>query len=434
MSNNVLAVTESTSPTTNRPAPVRIEDYADPQFSSAVREMLTAIEPLADTLELTASALMDQARAETGLDDFGPTDFVERLDVYTTALREEAGLSKLGWFNNHSQLVSTLKNRLWIEDLVKREPAILDVEIAAPIVICGLPRTGTTHLHNLMSSDPGLRSLPYWESLQPVLPASEQPGPGEADPRLARCQMGLDFLHAAMPLFDRMHEMTVDHVHEEIQLLMIDLSTMLMETSVLVPTWAAYYQEHDQTSSYRYVKKVLQCCQWLRGGERWVLKSPQHLEQFPVLAEVFPDATFVVTHRDPVSVTASMTTMVTYGARMSVAHPDPVAYGAMWSARLERMLEACTRDRDVLPAGQSIDVRFDEFMADEFAMVERIYDLAGQPMTGEGRAAMDRFVADHPRGRHGAIEYDITQFGLDPGERREALRFYTDRFAVPLES
>jgi hypothetical protein len=237
-----------------------------------------------------------------------------------------------------------------------------------------------------------------------------------------------------MPLFDRMHEMTVDHVHEEIQLLMIDFSTMLMETSVLVPTWAAYYREHDQTSAYEYMKKVLQCCQYLRGGDRWVLKSPQHLEQFPVLTRVFPDATFVVTHRDPVSVTASMTTMVTYGARMSATHPDPVAYGAMWSARLERMLEACVRDRDVLPADRSIDVRFDEFMVDEFAMIERIYALAGLPMTAEGRASMHRFVEEHPRGRHGAVDYDITQFGLDAEERREALRFYTDRFGITLES
>lgn len=395
--------------------------------------MIDAIEPLAAGLELTPAALMDQARAESGLDDFGPTDFVERLDVYCTALREEAGLSALGWFNNHSQLVKTLKNRLQIEALVAREPQILDLEITAPVVICGLPRTGTTHLHNLISADPAMRSLPYWESLEPVPADSERVAPGAPDPRVERCQTGLDFMHAAMPLFDRMHEMTVDHVHEEIQLLMIDLSTMLMETSVLVPSWAAYYAEHDQTSSYRYMRKVLQCCQHLRGGERWVLKSPQHLEQFPVLVDVFPDATFVVTHRDPVAVTASMTTMVNYGARMSVAHPDPLVFGAYWGARLERMLRACTRDRDVLPEHRSIDMRFDEFMADEFAMVERIYDLAGQPTTEAGRAAMDRFVAEHPRGRHGTVAYDITQFGLDPTERRAALRFYSDRFAVPDE-
>ncbi len=417
----------------DRPAPVRIDDYADPQFSPDVQAMLAAIAPLADALELTPLALMDQARAETGLDDFGPTDFVERLDVYCTALRDEAGLSALGWFNNHSQLVKLLKNRLLVEDLVRRHPEILDLEIAAPIIVCGLPRTGSTHLHNLMSADPALRSLPYWESLEPVLPESEQPAPGEPDPRRARCAVGLDFLHAAMPLFDRMHEMTVDHVHEEIQLLLIDCSTMLMETGTLVPSWSAYYREHDQTSSYRYLRKVLQCLQFLRGGDRWILKSPQHLEQFPVLADVFPDATFVVTHRDPVAVTASMTTMVAYGARMSVAHPDPHAYGAFWGERLQHMLTACVRDRAALPADRSIDVQFGDFMADEAGTVARIYEIAGQPLTAAARAAMDRFVVDHPRGRHGAVAYDITQFGLDAAERRSALRFYTDRFGVSPE-
>ena len=411
-----------------------MEDFADPQFSPEVREMLAAIEPLGEQAELTPAALMDRARTETGLDNFGPDDFVERLDVYCTALREEAGLSAVGRFNNQQQLVKSLRNRLLVEDLVARHPEVLDVEIRAPIVICGLPRTGTTHLHNLMSADPALRTLVYWESLEPVLPPSEIPGPGEPDPRLARTQMGLEFMHAAMPYFNRMHEMTVDHVHEEIQLLMIDVSTMLMETSVYTPSWAAYYKAHDQTSSYRYMKKVLQCCQFQRGGDRWVLKSPQHLEQFPVLLDVFPDATFVVTHRDPVSVTASLATMVAYGMRLGTAHPDPEKIGAYWAARIEAMLRACVRDRDLLPADRSIDVRFHEFMADDIGTVERIYELAGQPMTDDARAAMAQFMVDHPRGRHGTIEYDLTQFGLDPAERRDALRFYSDRFGVALES
>jgi hypothetical protein len=417
-----------------RPAPVRIDDFADPQFSPAVREMLAAIEPLADQVDLLPAPLMDLARAEAGLDDFGPDDFVDRLGVYCTSLREEAGLSKLGMYNNQQQIVKSLKNRLLVEDLVARHPEVLEVEIRAPIIICGLPRTGTTHLHNLISADPALRSLVYWESLEPVLAPLEQPAPGEPDPRIARTQMGLDFMHAAMPLFNRMHEMTVDHVHEEIQLLMIDFSTMLMETSVYTPSWAAYYKAHDQTSSYRYMKKVLQCCQFQRGGDRWVLKSPQHLEQFPVLLDVFPDATFVVTHRDPVSVTASLATMVAYGMRMGTAHPDPEKVGEYWAARIEEMLRACVRDRDVLPADRSVDVRFHEFMADDMGTVERIYDLAGQSMTDDARAAMAQFMVDHPRGRHGAVEYDLTQFGLDPAERREALRFYSDRFAVELES
>ena len=277
-------------------------------------------------------------------------------------------------------------------------PEILEVEIRRPIVIVGQPRTGTTHLHNLMAADPALRSLPYWESLEPVLPASEQAAvtSGEPDPRLARTEVGLAFLDEAAPYFKRMHEMTVDHVHEEIQLLAIDFSTMLFETIAVLPTWRDAYLARDQTSSYRYLKKVLQVLQWQRGGERWVLKSPQHLEQFGPLLDVFPDATFVVTHRDPVSVIASNATMLAYMARLNQSSPDPRRIGHYWSDRIQQMLEAGMRDRDLLPVGRSLDVRFDEFMADDLATVERIYAVADQPFTPAVRAAMAAFVARPP--------------------------------------
>ena len=124
-----------------------------------------------------------------------------------------------------------------------------------------------------------------------------------------------------------MHEMTTWHVHEEIQLLAIDFSTMLFETVAPMPSWRDYYQSHDQTSSYRYLRKILQVLQFLRGGERWVLKSPQHLEQFGPLSTVFPDATYVVTHRDPVAVTVSLCTMIAYSARLSADDLDPPASG-----------------------------------------------------------------------------------------------------------
>ena len=235
-------------------------------------------------------------------------------------------------------------------------------------------------------------------------------------------------IDAAAPLFERMHEMTVDNVHEEIQLLAIDFSSMLFETMAVMPTWRDYYLGHDQTPHYQYLKQVLQVLTWLRGGERWVLKSPQHCEQIQPLLNVFPDATFVVTHRDPVSVTASVVTMLTYAARMSVAHPDPHVYGPYWSQRVEDLLRACERDRDLIPDGQAIDVRFHEFMADDFAMVERIYDVAGQPMTTEARAGMDEFLATHPRGKFGTVVYDLADFGIDADERCGAMASYSARF------
>ena len=214
-----------------------------------------------------------------------------------------------------------------------------------------------------------------------------------------------------MPYFTRMHEMTVEHTHEEIQLLAIDFSSMLFETTAPMPLWRDDYLARDQRPSYAYLVKVLKVLQWLRGGSRWVLKTPQHLEQFPVLADIFPDATFVVTHRDPVSVTASMTTMVAYSARLTRDRVDLEAMGAYWSDRLERMLGRCAEQRSALPEGRTIDVHFDEFMRDDMAMVERIYDLAGQPLDEQARVGHGRLHGGPPAGQ-------VRDGGVRPGRVR----------------
>jgi hypothetical protein len=417
-----------------RPTAVRIDDLAEPRYSDDVRVILDFMSDEGSRLTLDPASLKATACEQIGLDDYGSPDFEERLEVLCRALRDEGGFNAAGVMAQHGLLVGLLKNRLLIEDAVRRHPEILDQKIVAPIIICGLPRTGTTHLHNLISSDPAIRSLPYWESLEPLLAEDEHPAEGEPDPRLARTQVALSFLDAALPYFNRMHEMTVDHTHEEIQLLAIDISTMLFETTAPMPSWRDDYLARDQRPSYRYLKRILQVLQWARGGERWVLKSPQHLEQFPALVDTFPDATFVVTHRDPVSVTASMVMMLAYTARITRDRVDVSGIGRYWSDRLERMLRRCADERDVLPANQTIDVRFDEFMADDVAMVKRVYELAGQPLDERARRAMTEFMAEHPRGRHGGVVYDLPEFGLDAGELRSAMAFYSERFGVSSES
>lgn len=417
----------------SRPAAVRIDDLAAPRFPEGMRPIIDGLTAMAEPIRIEPEWLIAAATEQTGLENFGADGFRERLDVFCRALRDEAHLNAIGTVTNGGLLIQLLKNRLLIEDLIRRHPEITSVEIRSPIIICGLPRSGTTHLHNLMSADPELRYLPYWESLEPVLPDGERPADGEPDPRLARTEVALGFMNAAMPLFERMHEMTLHHAHEEIQLLAIDFSSVLFETTAPMKTWRDYYTSHDQTPVYAYLKRVLQVLQWLRGGERWVLKSPQHMEQFEPLLATFPDGIFVVTHRDPVSVTASAATMLAYTARMTTDHPNPAHIAAYWSDRLEEMLRGCVRDRDVLPPDRTIDVMFDEFMADDVAMVERIYEVAGQPMSDGSRAAMQEFMAAHPRGRHGGVIYDLPELGIDPEERRKALGFYIDRFGVTPE-
>ena len=401
---------------------VQIADLNEPTFTPEVEEILGLMAVMAADMRLDVDALKAQACVETGLTDFGADDYEERLGVLIGALLDVRDLAPHGLVTFHAQLLQALKNRLLLQDLLTRHPEIHEVLLAPPVVIAGLPRTGTTHLHNLLAAHPGFRTLPYWESLEPF------PVPGESpDGRHDRCAMGVDFMNAAMPLFPLMHEMTADHVHEEIQLLAVDLSSMLFETLAQVPAWEAYYRSHDQTPHYRYLRTMLQAMEWLNPSRRrWLLKSPQHLEQFGVLAAVFPDATVVVTHRDPVSVAVSMTTMIAYTARMHASPVDAVGIGRAWAARLGVMLDAAVRDRDVLP--RSMDVRFDDFMKDDLAVARAVCRLADEPVTVEAEAAMQAYLDGHQRGRLGSIDYDPAAVGLDADDLRARYAGYVSRF------
>ncbi|MGV0721207.1 sulfotransferase [Mycolicibacterium elephantis] len=406
--------------------PVQLDDLADPRFPAEVEPLRQMMASMAPECPLDADVLHAKAVAETGLDDFGADDYRERLDVFLAALQEIPHLHAAGVVNFHAQLLQWLKNRLLLTDLLHRHPEIRDIELVAPIVIAGLPRTGTTHLHNLLAAGPTFRTIPYWESNEPF-PLPSEIGV-EPDPRRVRMDAAVEFMNAVMPHFALMHEMTTDHVHEEIQLLANDFSSMLFETLAHVPRWRDYYLIHDQTPHYEHLKTQLKALQFLRGGRRWLLKSPQHLEQLPVLNHVFPDVVMIVTHRDPVPVVLSMLAMLAYSARMHCS-PVPVDdIAASWVDRLELMLGALIRDRDVIPPQRSIDVRFDDFMADEMGTAAAIYDLAGESLGGEARAAMLGYLEGHQRGRLGRVATSAQMFGLDERELQARFSPYVERF------
>ncbi len=268
--------------------------------------------------------------------------------------------------------------------------------------------------------------MPYWESVEPFpLPAEVGVEP---DPRRARMDVAVSVINTVMPHFALMHEITTDHVHEEIQLLANDVSTMLLETLADVPRWRDYYRAHDQTPHYEYLAGQLKAMQFLRGGRRWLLKSPQHLEQVPVLNRVFPDSIVVFTHRDPVPVALSMIAMITYSARM---HRSPVPVeqiAGYWIDRLDQMLTALVRDRDAIGPQRSIDIRFDDFMANELGVAEQVYALAGEPFTHQARTAIADYLAGHQRGRLGNVETSCEMFGLTEADLQARFAPYVERF------
>ena len=412
---------------------IRIEDLANPQLTDMQKAALDYGE--SQHVDLTVEAVLGAAVLATGLDDFGPDDFHERLGLWLSEVDEDeerVGLGRLGLFGDCVRYAS---NRLKVRELLARHPEILEIPIEKPVIVIGLPRSGTTHLVNLLAADQRFRSMPLWESYEPVPDAREAIGADGIDPRWQRCEAAWQGMQASMPLIASMHPMNPDHVHEELELMMSDFTTYNNEWIARVPKWRDYLLSHDQTAHYAYLKVNLQILQWFKPRERWVLKCPQHLEQIGPLMTTFPDATIVVTHRDPVSVVQSTITMITYGARMSYRTPRPDFYLDYWSDRIRRLLDRSVRDRHILPAGRTVDVLFDEFMSDDMAVVRNIYEVAGLELTPEALAQIDAYTAAHPRGKDGQVVYDLrADFGVTPDEVREPFGFYFDRFPVRIEA
>ena len=419
--------------------PIRITDLAEPRFTELQRSMLAFGETL--TVSLEAGGILDEASAALSLDDFGPMDFVERLELLCEEWSSDAELNNLGRLNLRNKLLLYAKNRLLIQDVLKRHPQIHEVAIKQPVVVAGLPRSGTTHLLNLMAADARFRALPLWESYEPVPTPGEGGAGGDGvDPRYARCAAQWETMQRMAPLLAAMHPMNPDHIHEELELMGPDFASYNFEWLTYSPRWRDHYYAADQTPHYEYMKTVLKILTWQDGDRhggntRWVLKCPQHLEQLPVLKRVFPDATLAITHRDPVASIQSAATMLAYGRRMTRTRVDAKGILDYWSERIAHLLEACVRDRPVWPEAQSIDVPFHEFMADDLGMVKRIYRKAGMPLTPEANAQLRGFLHDHPRGKHGRVAYDLKQdFGVDPTQLRQRFAFYFQRFPVGAEA
>ncbi|MEH6604534.1 MAG: sulfotransferase [Pseudomonadales bacterium] len=417
---------------------IYIDDIAEPRHSDLQKMALEYGETLETVLD--REDILNEAKETTGLNDFGSLDFIERLDLLCSEWGDDEGLSGIGRLSLRNKLVLFACSRLLIEDKIKQHPEILDEKIDRPIIVAGLPRSGTTHLLNLMAADSRLRSLPLWESYEPVSMTGEAMLDDGTDPRYKRCADSWEMMQQMTPHLAAMHPMDPDHIHEELELMGPDFASYNFEWLCTSPRWRDDYYSKDQTPHYEYMKKVLKLLQWQdrqagKAKSRWVLKCPQHLEQLTVLQTVFPDATIAVTHRDPVSVIQSSVTMLGYGQRMSRKQVQTQGLVDYWADRIEHLLQACVRDRGKLSDAQSIDVPFDVFMADDLAMVDKIYAKADLDMNEKAKAELQTFIDDHPRGKHGRMIYNLQeQFGVSREQLAERFGFYYQQFPVKRES
>jgi hypothetical protein len=415
----------------SNPPDILIDDLADPKVTPEIAAARQGPADFPDHLD--ADGVLKRAIDMTGLNDFGEdTGFRERLTVTLQSLEEDQGLTRGGRLNLVQQAVRVMANRLRIEDLIKQHPEILDVEINRPLIIAGLPRSGTTHLVNWLARDERLRSLTLWESEEPVPHAT--PAPGEADPRMLRSAEFWGHFEHMLPHMAAMHGMDAASIHEDNELLFMDLNCYSWEFQSRIPRWIDYYFAHDRAVSYLYEKKVLQVLTWFRGPNRWIMKSPQHMENLAPLKAAFPDATLVITHRDPVAVIRSLTTMLSYSDRIRRDPTDPPGLARLWIDRVERLLRACVEERPLWPDSQSMDILFHEYMADQEGVMRKVYDMAGLPLTLDVEAALLGYLNENPRNKHGRVIYDLEGvFEVDIAKLRERFGFYYDKFPVRWE-
>lgn len=406
---------------------VRIEDLREPRRThdeQAFYEFACSME-----VDLDPAALLAAARGETGLDDLGDPTLPDRLAAQVAAVEADTGLSGLGRFIIRKRLVGLLAARLRFEDFVRRHPEALEVELDPPVVVVGLPRSGTTHLVNLLAADDRFRAMPWWEVGEPIPVRGDGPGRDGVDPRYLRCLADWETGKQVAPLTALMHDRPPWSIEEDCELVDLDLCSYTLEFHARVPAWRDHYLGLDQARHYAFLRRELQVLSYLRGPNRWVLKTPQHLEQLGPLLATFPDATVAFTLRDPVAVLQSAITMLAYGDRLRRVHVEADALAAYWVDRIERLLRAGVRDAGLIPDAQRVDVEFGAFMADDLAMAERILQTAGLEVTPAAHDRLAAYVAGNPRGKEGRVVYDLrADFGLDPDELYERFAFYFEAF------
>ena len=414
-------------------ADIDFDDLTSPRLTDVQRQILKFTE--ARHVEFDIDRMLAEAIEQAGVSDLDDGDgFSDRLGAHVAAIEADGGLTELTRSTLRQRVVRLLRNRLSLTDLIKRYPEIESIPIEKPFIVVGMPRSGTTHLVNLIAADPRRRALPYWESQEPIPALGQGPDLSGADPRYARAKAEHDALMFSTPVVAAMHDRFPEAIEEEVELLDLDLAGYVLEWHARVPDWRDYYLSLDQTRHYAYMRKVLQALTFLRGPRTWILKSPQHCEQLGPLMATFPDATVVFTHRDPVAVIQSAITMMAYSDRLRRKSIDAGWLLDYWSDRVHRLLSACVRDRDVVSSERSIDISFHHLNGNEMPLLEQLYQRGGVELTPKVRKGFQQYLDGNPRGRHGHIRYDLQRhFGISAAELRERFAFYFNKFDVRAE-
>lgn len=375
--------------------------------------------------------LLERAQRQTDLSDYGDPWFQEPLRVLVDSINSEAGLSSMGHGILAYRLVSLLEDRLRKVELLKRHPEIAEERVDVAAEILGLPRTGSTMLHRLLTSSPQLTSTYSWEVFFPL------PFPGESSgdptPRHEAAKEATAMFLELSPEMAAIHHSRWDMVEEDVMLMDRSFVSASFESMFNVPSYARWMLEFDQTPAYRELKDWLKILQWQnpqRRGRKWLLKSPHHLTAVREVLDTFENCKIIMTHRAPAECVPSYASMVEVMTRQCAAQVDPVAIGRYWNQRFQRSLREFHALRAVTPQ-RFIDVRYEDVQRDPMREARRVFDELGLPLGADDEAAMQRWLVDNARDKHPAHHYTATQFGLDKLQLERDFAFYIDAYLKP---
>jgi len=379
---------------------------------------------------MDVAASMAAAQAQAGSDDYGPEAdaMVEALTVLVRSANDEADLSDAGEAVFGGMVVSYLIRRLEIERWYAEHPEIGEQEIDSVLFGVGLPRTGSTALSYLLAQDTSVRSLRMWEANQPT-PPPELDGEDQ-DPRFLAAQEAMGSLHLAPPELKSMLPSSADGPSECLELLNLSFRCAMLDTIAQTPSYGEWLMDCDYGPAYRYHERALKLLQWHRPPNRWRLKTPAHMFGIDALDSVYPDAKFVITHRDPAKVMASLASVETAVVRMYTGNADPHYFGRHCVDDWDRPLRRFLAFRDRVGEDRFYDIAFADLQRDPVGSVRGLYEWLGEELTPETAAAMQEWLdgSQEDRSSGGGHRYTAEEFGLDDDELRQRFAYYTERF------
>ncbi len=386
--------------------------------------------------QFSADTVVQRAQTLTDVEDPDPTHFAENLAAVVECMSGEKELTLAGVEMAVGMLALALRNRMEVDRYVADQPAVENASVDRPIFLTGLPRSGTTYFQYLFDLDPDLRMMRTWEGERPVPPPAV-----DADSARRRREASIENARLTRELtggkIDAFHLTDVDGPQECLAI----LDQTFVNPGLLWPMSGERYLEYllhgaDLRAAYEYHARVLKLLQSGAPPKRWTLKWPCHLLALEAIAEVYPDATFVVTHRDPVQALASNCSLAHMLRTGTDPNYDPTIIGRdmlnLVRAHVDRLV-AFDVAQSQSEGSSLVHVDYYRLVDSPETVMPSVFESVGLEWTPVVEDRIRAWRAENPKGKRGTHEYTLDDYGLDRAMVSEALAAYVERFNIPSE-